>query len=94
MDTHLCKSVLIDLFNLPPLSDEWNKEESYMDMLYNYYIPNRKNSRLLDRSDRIEFNRETIEGNTGFQLEIPYLEYAFSTKYFVMDRITGSIMGI
>ena len=94
MDTYLCKSVSIDLINLPPLPDEQNKEESYMDVLYNYYIPNGKNSRLLDRTDRVEFNRETIEGNTGFQLEIPYLEYAFSTKYLVMDRITGSMMGI
>ena len=65
-----------------------------MDVLYNYYIPNGKNSRLLDRTDRVEFNRETIGGNTGFKLEIPYLEYAFSTKYFIMDRITGSMMGI
>ena len=65
-----------------------------MDMLYNYYIPDGKNSRLLDRTDRVEFDRETIEGNTGFQLKIPYLEYAFSTKYFVMDRVTGSMMGI
>ena len=29
-----------------------------------------------------------------FKLEIPYLEYAFGTKYFVMDRITGSTMAI
>ena len=94
MDTRLCKSVSIDLFNLPPLPDERNKEESYMDMLYNYYIPHGKNSRLLDRTDRVEFDRETIEGNTGFQLKIPYLEYAFGTKYFIMDRITGSMMGI
>ena len=94
MDTCSHKSVSIDLFNLPPLLNEWNKEESYMDVPYKYYIPNGKNSRLLDRTDRVEFNRETIEGNTGFQLEIPYLEYAFSTKYFIMDRITGSMMGI
>ena len=65
-----------------------------MDVPYNYYIPDGKNSRLLDRTDRVEFNRETIEGNTGFKLEIPYLEYAFGTKYFIMDRITGSMMGI
>ena len=65
-----------------------------MDVLYNYYIPNRKNSRLLERTDRVEFDRETIEGNTGFQFEIPYLEYAFGTKYFIMDRVTGSMMGI
>ena len=42
----------------------------------------------------VEFNRETIEGNTGFQLEIPYLEYTFGTKHFIMDRVTGSMMGI
>ena len=65
-----------------------------MDVLYNYYIPDGKNSRLLDRTDRIEFDRETIGGNTGFKLEIPYLEYAFSTKYFIMDKVTGSMMGI
>ena len=65
-----------------------------MDVPYYYYIPNGKNSRLLERTDRVEFDRETIEGNTGFQLEIPYLEYAFGTKYFFMDRVTGSMMGI
>ena len=94
MHTHLCKSVLIDLFNLPPLSDKQNNKESYMDMSYNYYIPNGKNSRLLDRTDRVEFDRETLEVNTGFQLEIPYLEHAFGTKYFIMDCVTGSMMGI
>ena len=93
MNTRSHKSVSIDLFNLPPLPSERNKEESYMDVLYNYYIPDGKNSRLLDRTDRVEFNRETIEGNTGFQLEIPYLEYAFGTKYFIMDRVTGSYDG-
>ena len=35
MDTRSHKSVLIDLFNLPPLPDERNTEESYMDMPYN-----------------------------------------------------------
>ena len=94
MDTHSRKSVLIDLFNLPLLPNEWNNEESYMDVPYNYYIPNGKNSRLLERTDRVEFNRETLEGNTGFWLKIPYLEHTFSTKYLVMDRVTGSMMGI
>ena len=65
-----------------------------MDVPYNYYIPDGKNSQLLDKTDRIEFNRETIGGYTGFKLEIPYLEYTFSTKYFVMDKVTGSMMGI
>ena len=89
------KSVLIDLFNLPPLPDKRNTEESYMDMPYNYYVPDGKNSRLLDRTDRVEFDRETLDGNTGFQLEIPYLEHAFGTKYFIIGPLSqGSMMGI
>ena len=65
-----------------------------MDVPNNYYIPDGKNSRLLDRTDRVEFNRETIRGNMGFRLEIPYLKGTLSTKYFVMDKFTGSMMGI
>ena len=65
-----------------------------MDMPYNYYVPDGKNSRLLDRTDRVDFDRETLDGNTGFQLKIPYLEHAFGTKYFIMDCITGGMMGI
>ena len=65
-----------------------------MDVPNNYYIPDGKNSRLLDRTDRVEFNRETIRGNMGFRLEIPYLQCSFNTKYFIMDKITGSMMGI
>ena len=42
----------------------------------------------------MEFNRENLDGNTGFQLKILYLEHAFGTKYFVMDCVTGSMMGI
>ena len=42
----------------------------------------------------MKFDRETLDGNTGFQLEIPYLEHAFGTKYFVIDQVTGSMMGI
>ena len=94
MDTRSCKSVSIDLFNLPPLPDEHNTEESYMDMPNNYYVPDGKNSRPLDRTDRVEFDRETLDGNTGFQLEILYLEHTFGTKYFIMDHVTGSMMGI
>ena len=67
MDTRSHKSVSIDLFNLPPLPNERNTEELYMDMPYNYYVPDGKNSRLLDRTDRVEFDRETLDGNTGFR---------------------------
>ena len=42
MNTRSHKSISIDLFNLPPLPNERNNEEPYMDMPYNYYIPDGK----------------------------------------------------
>ena len=94
MATHSRKSISIDLFNLSPLPDERNKEESYMDVANYFYIPDGKNSRLLERTDRVEFGRETMEGNAGFRLDILYLKHAFGTKYFVVDKVTGTMMGI
>ena len=35
-----------------------------------------------------------MDGNEGFVLQIPFLEHAFGTKYFVVDKQNGSMMGI
>ena len=34
------------------------------------------------------------DSNEGFVLQIPFLEHAFGTKYFVVDKQNGSMMGI
>ena len=96
MTTHLKQDLSIDLFNLPPLPDSnrWNAMDAYLDVPNNYYIPDGKNSRLLDWVERREFERKTIDGNEGFVLQIPFLEPAFGTKYFVVDKQNGSMMGI
>ena len=44
--------------------------------------------------ERREFERKTIDGNEGFVLQIPFLEHAFGTKYFIVDKQNGSMMGI
>ena len=74
----------IDLFNLPPLPDsnKWNNMEAYLDIPNNYYIPDGKNSMLLDWVERREFERKTIDGNEGFELQITFLECAFGTNIF------------
>ena len=94
MTTHLKRNTSIDLFNLLPLPDERNAMDSYLDMPNNFYILDGKNSRLLQLTKRREFNRKTIDGNEGFVLEIPFLEGVFGTKYFVVNKVTGSMMGI
>ena len=96
MTTHLKRDLSIDLFNLPPLldSNKWSAMDAYLDILNNYYIPYGKNSRLLDLAERKKFKQKTVHGNEGFVLQIPFLEHAFGTKYYVVDKQNGYMMGI
>ena len=96
MTTHLKQDLSIDLFNLPPLPDsnKWSAMDTYLDIPNNYYIPDGKNSRLLVWVERRELKRKTIDGNEGFVLQIPFLECAFGTKYFIVDKQNGSMMDI
>ena len=57
-------------------------------------IPDGKNSRLMNITTRNVFNRQTIDSNEGFVLEIPFLEGAFTTKHFIVDKINGQMAGI
>ena len=96
MTTRSKQDLSIDLFNLPPLPDrkKQNTMDAYLDIPNNYYILDGKNSRLLDLVERREFERKTIDSNEGFVLQIPFLECAFGTKYFVVDKQNGNMMGI
>ena len=55
MATHSKKEISIDLFNLPPLLDEWNALDAYMDIPHNFFIADGKNTRLMDCMERREF---------------------------------------
>ena len=94
MATHSKKEISIDLFNLLPLPDEKNALDAYMDVPHNFYIPDGKNTRLMDCVERREFERQTIDNNEGFVLLIPFLECAFGTIYYVIDKQNGHMMGI
>ena len=94
MATHSKKEISIDLFNLPPLPDERNALDTYMDILHNFYIPDDKNTRLMDCVERRKFERHTIDNNEGFLLQIPFFEHAFGTMYYVIDKQNSHMMGI
>ena len=68
--------------------------DSYLDVPNNYYIPNGKNSRLWNITSRKGLDRHTVDGNEGFVLEISFLESAFGTKHFIVDKINGQMAGI
>ena len=94
MATHSKNDISIDLLNLPPLPNKRNAMDSYLDVPNNYYIPDGKNSRLWNITNRKGFERLTVDWNEGFVLEIPFLEGAFSTKHFIVDKIDGHMAGI
>ena len=50
-----------------------------------------KNSKISKVVSRQAFDRQTPDGNEGFVIEIQYLERAFCTNIYLIDKVTGSL---
>ena len=87
-------SVSVDLFNLPTLPDERRVATSYLDIPVNFYLPDGKNSKISKIVSRQAFDRQTPDGNEGFVIEIQYLERAFNTNTYLIDKVTGSLFAL
>ena len=87
-------SVSVDLFNLPTLLDERRVATSYLDIPVDFYLPDGKNSRISKIVSRQAFDRQTPDGNEGFVIEIQYLERAFGTNTYLIDKVTGSLFAL
>ena len=80
-------SVSVDLFNLLTLPDERRVATSYLDIPVNFYLPDGKNSKISKVVSRQAFDRQTPDGNEGFVIEIQYLERAFCTNIYLIDKL-------
>ena len=89
--SHAISIVLTDLFNLPSLPDERRTMTMNNDLPHDFYLPDGKNSRISQIINKWIFSRQTPDGNEGVGVEIPYLECAYGTRYYVVDKITGNI---
>ena len=92
--SHSKGSVSVDLFNLPTLPDKRRVATSYLDIPVNFYLPDRKNSKISKIVSRQSFDRQTPDGNEGFVIEIQYLRRAFGTKTYLIDKVTGSLFAL
>ena len=54
-------------------------------------MPDGKNSKISKIVSRQAFDRQTPDGNDGFVIEIQYLERAFGTNTYLIDKVTGSL---
>ncbi len=92
--SHSKGSVSVDLFNLPTLPDERRVATSYLDIPVDFYLPDGKNSKISKVVSRQAFDRQTPDGNEGFVIKIQYLERAFCTNIYLIDKVTGSLFAV
>ena len=87
-------NVLIDLLNLPSLPDERRTTTMTNDFPHNFYLPDGKNSKISQIINKWILGRHTPDSNKGVGVEIPYLECAYDTKHYVVNKITGNMTAI
>ena len=74
--SHARSNILIDL---PSLHDERRTTTMINDFPNDFYLTDGKNSRISQIINKWIFSRQTSDGNKGVGVEIPYLEFAYST---------------
>ena len=59
-----------------------------------FFIQDGKNTQLSKVVNTWTFDRLTPNGNEGVGVKIDYLEHAYSTRYYVIDKVNGDINAI
>ena len=80
-------SVSIDLFNLPPLPDTRKHSTMICEIPNDFFVPDGKNTQLSKVVNTWTFDRLTPNGNEGVGVKLDYLERAYSTRYYVIDKV-------
>ena len=87
-------SVSIDLFNLPPLPDTRKHSTMICEIPNDFFLPDGKNTQLSKVINKWTFDRLTPNGNEGVGVKLDYLECAYGTRYYVIDKVNGDINAI
>ena len=59
-----------------------------------FFLPDGKNMQLSKVVNTWTFDRLTPNGNEGVGVKLDYLERAYGTRYFVIDKVSGDINAI
>ena len=87
-------SVSINLFNLPPLPDTRKHSTMICEIPNDFFLPDGKNTQLSKIVNTWTFDRLTPNGNEGVGVKLDYLECAYRTRYYVIDKVSGDINAI
>ena len=89
--SHTKSSISIDLFNLPPLPDARKHSTMICEIPNDFFLPDGKNTQLSKVVNTWTFNRLTPNGNEGVGVKLDYLEHAYGTRYYVINKVNGDI---
>ena len=92
--SHTKSSISIDLFNLPPLPDTRKQSMMICKIPNDFFLPDGKNTQLSKIVNNWTFNRLTPNGNEGVGVQLDYLEHAYRTRYYVIDKVNRDINAI
>ena len=92
--SHTKSSISIDLFNLPPLADTRKHSTMICEIPNNFFLPDGKNTQLSKVVNTWTFDRLTPNGNECVGVKLDYLECAYGTRYYVVDKVSGDINAI
>ena len=87
-------SVSIDLFNLPPLPYTRKHSTMICEIPNDFFLPDGKNTQLSKIVNTWTFDRLTPNGNEGVGVKLEYLEHAYGTRYYVINKVSGDINAI
>ena len=92
--SHTKSSVSIDLFNLPLLPDARKHSTMICEIPNDFFLRDGKNTQLSKVVNTWTFDRLTPNGNEGVGVKLDYLECAYGTRYYVINKVNGDINAI
>ena len=92
--SHTKSRVSIDLFNLLLLPDTRKHSTMICEIPNDFFLPDGKNTQLSKVVNTWTFDRLTPNGKEGVGVKIDYLERAYGTRYYVIDKVNSNINAI
>ena len=59
-----------------------------------FFLPDGKNTQISKIINTWTFDRLTPDGNEGVGVQMDYLEHAYRTRYYIIDKVNGQINAI
>ena len=87
-------SVSIDLFNLTPLLNARRQSTMQCEIPNDVFLPDGRNTQLSKIVNTWTFDRLTHKGKEGVGVHIDYLEHAYRTRYYIINKVNGQINAI